>query len=140
MRRTVLTAALVLLLGGTATAGQPRLHGMNFFSNCYFSHISADDPIFYPGQPGVSHSHTFFGAVTTNAKSTIASPRNSRTTCRRRGDTAAYWVPTLFAGGVAVRPTKCSAYFALRAHAMHVEEIVQACFEYTRRCNLPSKG
>lgn len=81
MRRTVLTAA----------------------SNCYFSHISADDPIVYPGQPGVSHSHTFFGAVTT-------------------------------------RPTKASAYFALRAHAMHVEEIVQACFEYTRRCNLPSKS
>lgn len=119
MRRPVLTAALLLTLAGTAAGGQPRLHGMNFFSNCYFSHISADDPIVYPRHPGVSHSHTFFGAATTNAGSTIASLRNSRTTCRRRGDTAAYWVPTLYADGVAVKPTKGSAYFVLRARGMH---------------------
>jgi uncharacterized protein DUF1996 len=119
MRRTVLTAALVLTLAATATAGQPRLRGTNFFSNCSFSHISADDPIVYPGQPGVSHSHTFFGAVTTNANSTIASLRNSRTTCRRPGDTAAYWAPTLYADGVPVKPTKGSAYYVLRARELH---------------------
>jgi hypothetical protein len=119
MRRLTLTAALALALAATAAGGQPRLRGMNFFSNCYFSHISPDDPIVYPRQPGVSHSHTFFGATTTNASSTIASLRGSPTTCRRAGDTAAYWVPTLFADGAPVKPTKGSAYFVLHAREMH---------------------
>ncbi len=118
MRQLMLTAVVAVALVGTA-AGQPRLHGQNFFSNCYFSHISPDDPIVYPHQQGVSHSHTFFGATTTNADSTIASLRSSPTTCVRNGDTAAYWVPTLYADGVAVKPTKGSAYFVLRAREMH---------------------
>ncbi len=118
MRQLTLAAALAIALVGTA-AGQPRLHGQNFFSNCYFSHIAPDDPIVYPNQPGVSHSHTFFGATTTNAASTVDSLRRSPTTCRRSGDTAAYWVPTLYSNGVAVKPTKGSAYFVLRAREMH---------------------
>jgi Domain of unknown function (DUF1996) len=100
-------------------AQSSRLRGQNFFSNCYFSHISADDPIVYPNQPGVSHSHTFFGSKTTNAASTLKTLLVSPTTCRRSADTAAYWVPTLYSNGTVVRPTKGSAYFVLRAREMH---------------------
>src|SRR2546421_11526222 len=81
----------VLALSGGAGAGPSRLHGQNFFSNCYFSHIAPDDPIVFPNEPGVSHSHTFFGSRSTNAFSTVDTLRASPTTCRRSADTAAYW-------------------------------------------------
>ena len=42
-------------------------------SVCDYSHSLKDDPIVYPGQPGVSHLHDFYGNTTTNAYSTIAS-------------------------------------------------------------------
>jgi hypothetical protein len=113
----VAVVALALCASGVARA--PRLRGQNFFSNCYFSHISPDDPIVYPNQPGVSHSHTFFGAKTTNASSTLKSLVASATTCRRSADTAAYWVPTLYANGAVVKATKGSAYFVLHAREMH---------------------
>jgi hypothetical protein len=113
-------AAAVLASGAASTsAARERLRGQNFFSNCYFSHISPDDPIVYPRQPGVSHSHTFFGSKTTNAGSTLRTLRASATTCRRNPDTAAYWVPTLYSKGEVVEPTKGSAYFVLRGYEMH---------------------
>src|SRR5213596_2854490 len=111
MRGQTAIAALAVALAGAvaaAAATDSRLHGQNFFSNCYFSHIGPDDPIVYPNQPGVSHSHTFFGAKSTNAASTVKSLRASPTTCKRGGDTAAYWVPTLYSNGVPVQPTKGS--------------------------------
>ncbi|HEX6707040.1 MAG TPA: DUF1996 domain-containing protein [Albitalea sp.] len=64
---------------------------------CNFSHMANDDPIVYPGQPGRSHLHTFFGNAGTNAYSTaesIATTGNSTCnggTVNRTG----YWVPTL---------------------------------------------
>ena len=42
-----------------------------------------------------SHDHTFLGSKTTDAYSTDATLRAAATTCKRRGETAAYWVPTL---------------------------------------------
>ena len=117
----VLAASLMAVAAAASAASASRLHGQNFFSNCYFSHIARDDPIVYPNQPGVSHSHTFFGSKSTNAASTAKTLRASPTTCRRKADTAAYWVPTLYADGDPVKPTKGSAYFVLRARgAMHV--------------------
>jgi hypothetical protein len=113
-----ITAALVLSVAAMATIGaaaSSRLRGQNFFSNCYFSHIASDDPIVYPRQPGVSHSHTFFGSTSTDAASTAKSLRSSPTTCRRSADTAAYWVPTLYSGGAVVKATKGSAYFVLKS-------------------------
>ena len=55
-----------------------------------------------PRQPGFSHDHTFVGNDSTNAFSTPAQLRTASTTCRRPGDKAAYWMPTLFVGGQAV--------------------------------------
>jgi hypothetical protein len=64
--RVVLSFVLVSLFSGSAAGAESRLRGQNFFSNCYLSDIASDDPIVYPGQPGVSHSHTFFGSRSTN--------------------------------------------------------------------------
>jgi hypothetical protein len=110
----LLLLAVVAALPASA-ASATKLHGNNFYANCRFSHTSNDDPIVYPGQPGRSHPHTFFGNRTTDAASTPGSLRGARTTCRPRADKAAYWVPTLYQDGREVRPAKGQFYYNLRS-------------------------
>ena len=68
-----------------------------FREACNFSHMAADDPIVYPGQPGASHMHTFFGNSQLTAFSTADSVMNEGgSTCA--GGTlnrTGYWIPTL---------------------------------------------
>ena len=86
-----------------------------FRTVCDFSHMSFDDPIVYPGQPGKSHLHVFFGNTGTNANSTatsIATTGNS--TCR--GGTinrSGYWVPAIIdtRDGTPVRPDSIIVYY-----------------------------
>jgi Domain of unknown function (DUF1996) len=110
---------LLVVAGATGSASaseEKRLHGGAFFSNCRFSHTAGDDPIVYPRRPGASHAHTFFGNVSTNAHSTLASLRAAGTTCRLRADTAAYWIPTLYQDGRPVRPSKAQFYYVMRGY------------------------
>ena len=118
MRRRFLPilAAIVIGLAGSAAASSPKLHGNNFWSNCRFSHAANDDPIVAPRLPGRSHPHTFFGNVSTNAYSTLASLRRASTTCKPRADRAAYWVPTLFRNGREVRPVKAQLYYVVHGY------------------------
>lgn len=71
--------------------------GGSFRTVCGYSHMAFDDPIVFPGQPGVSHLHTFFGNTGVNAFSTADSiAQSGNSTCP--GGTAnrtAYWVPSL---------------------------------------------
>ncbi|MDO8485286.1 MAG: DUF1996 domain-containing protein [Candidatus Limnocylindrales bacterium] len=90
---------------------RPAPHDGIFRSTCLPSHAAKDDPIVHPGQPGASHQHEFFGNVTTNADSTYRTLRGGATTCRIAGDTAAYWVPSLYADGQRVAPLKVNAYY-----------------------------
>ncbi|WP_270886706.1 DUF1996 domain-containing protein [Pedococcus sp. 5OH_020] len=66
---------------------------------CSADHYLADDPIVFPGMPGMSHMHTFFGNTSTNATTTIASlSATSPSSCGRgmgASDLSAYWVPSL---------------------------------------------
>ena len=98
--------------GPRASAGE--LRGVNFVSACGFSHRAPDDPIVAPGRPGASHDHTFVGSRSTNAFSTLRTLRASATTCRREGDTAAYWAPTLLVNGAAVEPLGSTIYYRRR--------------------------
>jgi hypothetical protein len=91
-----------------------QLEGVNFIGNCRFSHRATDDPIVSPGTPGASHEHSFVGNRTTNAFSTVDSLLAGRTTCRRPGETAAYWMPTLYVDGNAVAPTEATIYYRRR--------------------------
>ncbi len=75
-----------------------------------------DDPIVYPGEPGRSHEHTFFGNTTTDASSTGASLRRGQTTCRPRADKAAYWVPTLHRNGREIHASKAQLYYVVRGY------------------------
>ena len=89
----------------------PALHDGIFRSTCLPSHVATDDPIVRPGEAGASHQHEFFGNRTTDADSTYASLRAGDTTCRILADTAAYWVPSLYADGQRVAPLKVNAYY-----------------------------
>lgn len=110
------------VLGPVAFAGKPNtgderqvsradLLGVNFVENCRYSHQAPDDPIVFPGQPGASHQHTFVGNRTTNAFSSFGSLRSGGTTCMRRDDTAAYWVPALYQGSAEILPVAATVYY-----------------------------
>jgi Domain of unknown function (DUF1996) len=118
MHRRLLTvlATAAIGLAGSAAASPLKLHGNNFWSNCRFSHTANDDPIVVPRLPGRSHPHTFFGNVSTNAFSTLASLRRASTTCKPRADRAAYWVPTLYRNGREVRPEKAQLYYVVHGY------------------------
>jgi len=121
----VRTAAVVAVLVGALTLASAAgaedppvtapnlaaLNGVNFIGNCGFSHRSMDDPIVFPGQPGASHDHSFVGNRTTNAFSTLATLRAGASTCKRVGETAAYWMPTLYLDGTPVRPKGATIYY-----------------------------
>jgi len=74
-------------------------HIAQFNVMCSADHYAADDPIVYPGQPGKSHMHTFYGNTSTDAASTITSlSAASPSSCGRgmgASDLSAYWVPSL---------------------------------------------
>ncbi|CAB4536331.1 unannotated protein [freshwater metagenome] len=82
-----------------------------FVTDCGYSHSAPDDPIVFPGQPGMSHEHDFFGNTSTNADSTTQSLLKADTTCQKQRDTAAYWAPQLRDHGEAVTPVKSVAYY-----------------------------
>lgn len=90
----------------TALTGDGR-----FTSVCDFVRHRADDPIVFPGQPGASHVHSFFGALETNAFSTYESLQGSGTSCEFAGDTAAYWIPSLLVRGAPVSPVVAKIYY-----------------------------
>jgi hypothetical protein len=100
--------------GGADAQSLRRLQGVNFVSTCRFSHRAPDDPIVSPGAPGASHDHSFVGNRTTNAFSTLDSLLGSPTSCRRAGETAAYWMPTLYVDGSPIAPLGATIYYRRR--------------------------
>ena len=95
-----------------------------FVVKCDYSHSGPDDPIVHPGHSGRSHRHDFYGAVGTDAGSTPGQLARQATTCDKSPDTAAYWHPTLYDHGQAVRPVAVQAYY--RAALGVAPERVQA--------------
>lgn len=82
--------------------------GGEFRAFCEFSHMGYNDPLLFPGQPGASHLHMFYGNPSTDANSTYASLRaaaNSRPgsqfSCSGGPNNAsAYWHPALLKDNV----------------------------------------
>jgi hypothetical protein len=88
-----------------------------FRFTCTAGQLSHDDPIVYPGQPGKSHLHQFFGNTGTNANSNYQSLRTTGgSTCTRSASTSpqrsAYWMPAMMDGaGNAVKPDWVNTYY-----------------------------
>ena len=83
---------------------------------CGPGQIAYDDPIVYPGQPGKSHLHQFFGNLGANAHSTFISLRTSgESTCTNELNRSAYWMPAMLDGkGNVVRPNYVGIYYKRR--------------------------
>jgi hypothetical protein len=83
--------------------------------------IGEDDPIVFPGEPGVSHQHQFAGATgnaldddngRSDANSTYGSLIGGGTDCYYSPDTAGYWFPTLKkSDGTTVHARMLNAYY-----------------------------
>lgn len=109
--KTLASIALLMSVGGgLAWANLDGPHG-RFRSVCEPSHTNSDDPIVFPGKPGLSHRHQYFGARGTDAFARSQRLRRGATSCRRSKDTAAYWVPTLEVEGRVVKPLVAQAYY-----------------------------
>ena len=80
----------------------------------------------FPGQPGASHVHDFFGNTGVDAFSTMESMLADETTCRVPSDTAGYWAPQASLNGVPITPTVMRIYY-LGPKTGTVETIPPAC-------------
>ncbi len=105
-------------LGALTSTGNKRDNGSvgdgQFRAACQYSHFSSDDPIVYPGQPGRSHLHMFFGNTRTDAFTTTDSLVNrGGGTCNGfELNRSAYWTPALLDGrGNAIVPDKIILYY-----------------------------
>lgn len=98
--------------GNVAGTAAPDVVGAFRFL-CAPSHNAYDDPVVFPGQPGKSHLHTFFGNTLTDGNSTYQSLRTTGdSTCNNKLNRSAYWVPALMNGkGKVVMPDYVSIYY-----------------------------
>ena len=102
--------ALILALGAVILPVRPA-HALEqsravFSVKCDITHLAPDDPIVFPGQPGRSHLHAFFGNGSVDADTTTSSLIGGDSSCHNgmgEVDKAGYWVPGLMDGGRAVR-------------------------------------
>ena len=112
-----LTVAAAATLATLAAAGPDRATVRSGFFNspCEFTHRAMNDPIVFPGDPGASHSHDFFGNKSVDANSTLASLSAAKADCARPQDHAGYWVPTLYKGRRVVPPVRANVYYRTAA-------------------------
>jgi hypothetical protein len=85
-----------------------------FRADCTYSHRLADDPVVFPGLPGASHMHSFFGNKKVDAGTTAADLTEfTATTCKPVLDHSSYWVPTLYDAATRkpVEPTGFRVYY-----------------------------
>ena len=80
------------------------------------SHVSFDDPIVFPGQPGAAHAHEFVGNKTTNAFSTYESMVGQATSSvNEPQDSSAQWFQEFyFANGQKVNLRLAFRYYTNR--------------------------
>jgi hypothetical protein len=86
---------------------------------CSPAQVLADDPIVYPGQPGKSHLHQFFGNTEATANSTFVTLRSKGSSTCNAGDfplnRSSYWMPAMLDGkGNVVKPDYISIYYKRR--------------------------
>ncbi|MEW7314657.1 DUF1996 domain-containing protein [Buttiauxella gaviniae] len=118
MKLLLTTLALVGgLMGCHAAMAEDTLPDGSVNVVCSYSHTLPDDPILYPGKPGVAMSHDFFGNTTANGNSTGTSLlANPTSTCENVADATSYWVPSLrLANGTIVKPAYQKTYYTNEA-------------------------
>jgi hypothetical protein len=114
-RRVRRSCALAILGVGILAAVSPSVamarHGGQFRVNCPYHHSAPDDPIVFPGMPGASHLHDFFGNTSVDAFSTESTLRAAGTTCETTDDLSGYWEPALYFHLVKHPAMKVAVYY-----------------------------
>lgn len=92
----VATQMLSQMNGIPPLVADPRGEGA-FRLLCNWTKMSYDDPIVYPGQPGLAHHHTFFGNTAIDANTTPDNIRSKGNASCRGGtiNLSGYWVPSM---------------------------------------------
>ena len=116
---TIIGAAVLLSVSGAWLVGggaAPTTGGGIFHTVCAYSHSLPDDPIVFPGKPGASHMHDFFGNTTTDNTSTLASLQAGTSNCfvhaaNTDADHSGYWVPQLIFNGTPTPFIEAQAYY-----------------------------
>lgn len=88
----------------------------SFKVDCKFVKTAPDDPLVFPGKPGASHDHTFFGNVGISAYSTADSLAGVASSCANN-DRSSYWIPTLYQDGKELKPSSMTVYYENRFSA-----------------------
>jgi hypothetical protein len=85
---------------------------------CAPGQLLYDDPIVYPGQPGRSHLHQFYGNLAANANSNYQTLRTTGgSSCNQTGSAtavnrSAYWMPAMLDGrGHVIQPDYIVIYY-----------------------------
>jgi hypothetical protein len=121
-------AAAVLAIGVLAVASPSAAlasaHGQ-FRVSCPYSHSKTDDPIVFPGQPGASHLHDFFGNNSVDAFSDESSLRSATTTCSSSDDLSGYWEPEMYISGNPHSAPKMTIYYVGNANTEPVPSGLQ---------------
>jgi len=101
--------------GAIPPAAMDRLADGAFRLLCNWSKMAFDDPIVYPGQPGVSHHHTFFGNTEIDATTTSDNIRSKGMASCRGGtiNLSGYWMPSMIdtATNKPVAPNSLLVYY-----------------------------
>lgn len=123
------TVSSEITTGPLAKSGAPDVVGAFRFI-CLPGQLKSDDPIVYPGQPGRSHLHQFFGNTAADANSTYDSLRKTgQSTCMSPVNRSAYWMPAMLNGrGSVVRPDYVTIYYKRRpASDPECQRMAKAC-------------
>lgn len=90
----------------------PGNRGPVFQLSCMPGQRLSDDPIVFPGRPGASHEHQFFGNLAADANATYEGLQAAPTTCADAADRASYWLPALYATGTTLTtPYRLRVYY-----------------------------
>ena len=80
---------------------------------CGAGPVNYDDPVVYPGKPGASHLHQYYGNTGVNANTTyVTLATTGDSTCGNKLNRSGYWMPALLDGkGHVVEPDYVSIYY-----------------------------
>lgn len=105
----LLVAVLAMAFASSAHAAPAT---GDFLVACPVHTISHDDPIVFPGQPGVNHEHAFAGAQPIDAFSFFGNMLEAGTSCMFPGNKSGVWTPVIISPtGERVYPLSDNLYY-----------------------------
>jgi hypothetical protein len=100
--------------GSTRTAAEPPPdRSGRFIVNCQPTVRGKVDPIVFPGEASLSHSHDIYGPTEVDASDRVRDLIAAPTSCGVDADRSGYWAPTVYQDGKPVMPQRMQAYYGV---------------------------